>query len=157
MPLGATCGPDAPPNCLPVQITKHSVSAAQGFSRPVSVGGVLHKSWSGARNGFPIGDGFAVTDYFAEGLSFGAAPWYAYLAKPDRGRLQRASVLVTLTRFRDWDAVWVWAPLWRPGDEEERKRVVNSFAAAAKPSADLTVAEERTLRDLPERVRNLLQ
>jgi hypothetical protein len=164
VPLGQTCGPTAPPNCMPLRLVRKAAGKTQQFSQPVHVGGVEHRGWRGHREAFPLGDGFAVTDFYAQGQSFGREPWYAHLARPDTGGLKRASVLVTLTRFRDWDAVLPWAPLWPDGDQAARAAVIKSFCSAARPSEDLQAdlqrmhdAEAATLCNLPLRVRNLLR
>jgi hypothetical protein len=110
------------------------------------VDGIIHVGWSGKRHAFPLGDGFCVTDYFAEGLSFGSYPWLTHLGKPDHGHLERASVLVTLTRHRDWDAVLPWSPLWKNGDVEARAEVIKAFERVARPSADLAADLRRLAR-----------
>lgn len=165
VPLGNACGEAAPPNCMPVTLVK-SASAEVTLPKGVTfeINGSSTNKWTGKRVGFPLGDGFCVTDYYAQGQSFRSACWLAHLAKPDKGALQRASVLVTLTRFRDWDAVLPWAPLWPEGDADRRDKVIEAFHRVARPSDDLhaelerlRIAEERTLREMPQEIRDLLQ
>ena len=104
-------------------------------------------AFRGSRYMMPLGDGFAVTDYYAQGMSFGDALWMAHLGVPDAGPMQRASVLVTLTRFRDWDRVLPWARLWPPGDLARRRVVIDAFVALAKGDPELR-HEMARVRDL---------
>ena len=101
------------------------------FPQEIHANGVRDSSWSGKREAFPLADGFCVTDYYAQGQSFRDDTWLAHLGIPDGGRFVRATVLVTLTRFRDWDAVLPWGPLWSEGNLEERERVIDAFHRAA--------------------------
>lgn len=147
-PLGDVCGPGAPQNCIPMFLTRAPSKGAIKLpkdDRPV-VRGERIASLKCSRHGFQLGDGFCVTDYYAQGLSFKDETWFAHLCKPDHGPLQRASVLVTLTRFADWDRVLAWTPLWPPSaSPAEISAVIRAFRRAATPSADL-LAEMRRLR-----------
>ena len=149
-PLGDACGAAGPPNCIPM-VLEHARSD-KAIKLPDGDQPVVHGERVTAvhctRHGFQLGDGFAVTDYYAEGLSFGNDTWFAHLCRPHTGKLQRASVLVTLTRFADWDRVLAWTPLWPANaTRQERERVIKAFHKAAKPPADLT-AEMARLRGL---------
>ena len=116
------------------------------------------------RYGFQLGDGFCVTDYYAQGLSFRDEVWFAHLCRPDTGALRRASVLVTLTRFADWDRVLAWTPLWpATASEKDIERVIDAFHRAAAPSPDLLAemdrvreAAMRTRADFPDHLRALV-
>jgi hypothetical protein len=144
-PLGGTCAPfGGPVDCLPVVPRDVRVSAKFGKGERPKVHGREVGTWSGFRMTVPLGHGFAVTDYAVQGQSFGDATWFAHLGVPDSGPMARASVLVILTRFRDWAAVRPWAPLWPPGDMERRRKVIDAFHRAAKPKPDL-VCELRRL------------
>jgi hypothetical protein len=73
--------------------------------------------------------------------------WFAHLCKPETGALQRASILVTLTRFADWDRVLAWAPLCPPtATATEISSVVDAFHRASKPSDDLLAEVQRLQR-----------
>ena len=165
-PLGDTCGPNAPVNCLPMFLTHAACDRAVNlprYDRPV-VNGERIASYRCTRYGFQLGSGFCVTDYYAQGLSFRDDVWFAHLCRPERGRLQRTSVLVTLSRCAGWDRMKAWTPLW-PADatDDEIDAVVDAFHAAAAPSRDLVVEMER-LRDrathtraaYPDRLRALV-
>ena len=163
VPLGAACGQRAPLNCMPITLKSAAIKDGVAFKPPIWVDGVEHKRWLGSRTAFPLGDGFCVTDFYVQGQSFLWHLWLAHLARPDDGRLQRASVLVTLTRFRDWDAVLPWAPLWRDGDDAGRAKVIAAFHRAARPSDDLEADLDRlrqlgeaTMAAVPQRIRDLL-
>lgn len=159
VPLGASCGPRAPVNCMPVTVARQS--GAVKFPKGAKIHGL--DKWTGTRVAFPLGDGFCVTDYYAQGQSFGDSLWFAHLSKPDRGALVRASVLVTLTRFRDWEAARPWTRLWPPGNAAMREKVITAFHNVARPSDDLrsdmhrlSLAERRTISALPAHLRALL-
>lgn len=157
VPLGDTCGQLGPRDCMPVRLqTAGGTVKFPKDARP-TINDIQYDMWRGKREGFPLGDGFCVTDYYAQGQSFGLDPWLAHLAKPDDGRLYRASVLVTLTRFRDWDAVLPWAPLWQT--PQQRSSIIDAFQAVARPTPDLRAdlqrlveAEARTFRELPAHI-----
>lgn len=148
-PLGQTCGPTAPCDCLPMFLTQ--AASSKPINLPVGdqpeVHGELVTSVACVRYGFQLGDGFCVTDYYAQGLSFKDDTWLAHLCKPDSGPLLRASVLVILTRYADWDRVLPWTPLWPPGATADAiDRVVDAFHRAAKPSPDLLAEMDRLRR-----------
>lgn len=145
-----------PPNCLPIVLERQKGRCV--FKTKVFLEGIWVTSWTGHRSAFPLGDGYCVTDYYAQGQSFRGHPWFAHLGMPDGGNLLRPSVLVTLTRFRDWDAVRPWARLWREGDVDGRRKVIDAFYKVARASPDLEKelerldeAEARTIAELAQR------
>lgn len=141
VPVGNGCGPMGPPNCIPIVLERQKGKCI--FKTQVFVDGIWEASWDGHRTAFPLGDGYCVTDYYAQGQSFREHPWFAHLGMPDGGNLLRPSVLVTLTRFRDWDAVRPWARLWRDDDAAGRDKVIDAFYKQARPSPDLEKELER--------------
>lgn len=85
---------------------------------------------------YPLGDAYCVTDYFAEGMSFKDECWLAHLVKPDRGDMKRATLLVMMTRFRDWGKFMSWGRLWpEDASEQERDAVVGKYVKIATASA----------------------
>lgn len=149
--LGATCGTYGPPDCIPIRPKKFSGSVSFK-NADVFCGGIQYRTWSGTRVAFPLAGGYCVTDYYAQGQTFGDAEWYAHLANPDRGSLRRASVLVTLTRHKNLDKLRAWAPLWTDdattddNGRTERDKVVDAFLSAATPEADLRADMARLMR-----------
>ncbi|GIL91447.1 hypothetical protein Vretifemale_18999, partial [Volvox reticuliferus] len=89
----------------------------------------------------PLGDYYAVTDYFVQGRSFKEECWVADLSVPPGG-LKRATVYVLLTRYKTLNHIRLLRPLSTTPDE--RKRVVQQFLAATKLDPDLA-AELRLL------------
>ncbi|EFJ50152.1 hypothetical protein VOLCADRAFT_88986 [Volvox carteri f. nagariensis] len=89
----------------------------------------------------PLGDYYAVTDYFVQGRSFKEECWVADLSVPPGG-LKRATMYVLLTRYKTLDHIRLLRPLSTTPDE--RTRVVKQFMAATKLDPDLA-AELRLL------------
>lgn len=156
VPLGKTCGPEAPDNCMPMFLTHATSSSPIVLPKDEQpfINGERIASYICTRWGFKLGDGFCVTDYYAQGLSFRKDTWFAHLCKPHRGTLERASVLVTLSRYAGWDSVLAWAPLWpSTATEEEINVVINAFHHASKPSDDL-LADMRRIDERAKRTRD---
>jgi hypothetical protein len=98
--------------------------------------GPAHKladAFSVKRFGFKLQSGYAVTDYYAQGLTFKDGLWIVHLTPPPKGTFARASIVVILSRYRSWDDVHLWEPLWdtaaatAPAD---RAAVINKFHKA---------------------------
>ncbi len=149
MDVGTTCCDDeglVPPGCIPVM----KVNLRTGIDLPLPIpytidtpsGPVVLTSVHIKRSGIPLGDGYAVTDYFVQGMTFGMKPWMVHLTPTpdhclgdDDGNLQRPGILVTLSRHPLWSRVRPIAPLWTHA--AERESVINTFANAATMGADL--------------------
>lgn len=80
--------------------------------------------------GLPLSGAYAVTDYYCQGASFKEDCWFVHLAPPSN-KLSRASVLVALTRFKDWASVKSIAPIYDPRDPKDRERVIKRFMSAS--------------------------
>ena len=89
----------------------------------------------------PLGDYYAVTDYFVQGRSFKEECWVVDLSVPPGG-LKRATMYVLLTRYKTLDHIRLLRPVSTTPDE--RKRVIKQFLAATKLDPDLA-AELRLL------------
>lgn len=61
----------------------------------------------------------------AQGMSFKDDCWIGHFNPPPDGKFQRASIFVMLSRWPSLDKLILLAPLWKPGDEAEKTRVVN--------------------------------
>ena len=104
------------------------------------------------RTGVPLGDAYAVTDYFAQGMSFGTACWLLDLVPPVDAanrpmRLKRPSIFVMVSRFRAMTALRLLTPLWATA--AEKAKVVQAFYNASAMTDDLK-AEVRRLHAAAE-------
>ena len=139
--LGDLCVKEGlPPGCLPIMPVSHD------FGITVKHVGQRNEAYTFnvKRTAFPLGDAYAVTDYFCQGMSFGEAIWLAQFMKPNTGNFSRASLYVLLSRFRDWDAVRPLSPLYKT--EAEKKAVVDAYCKAATLTPDLKAELARQRR-----------
>ncbi|KXZ45874.1 hypothetical protein GPECTOR_49g457 [Gonium pectorale] len=97
----------------------------------------------------PLGDGYALTSYAVQGFSFRDRCYVIDLTVPPHG-IQRATLFVLLTRYKDLDSVHLLRPLYRTNQELEQ--VVDKFMEASVLSPDLA-AELRLQRAAAERTR----
>lgn len=110
------------------------------------------------RRNVPLGDAYAVTDFFVQGASFGSECWIIDLVPP-RGGLKRAALYVLLSRYRSMDDVRLLRPLYYTVDKDGRKEhygrkvVIRAFNRAARCDPDLT-AEWKLLREAAAKSRN---
>ena len=148
-PLGDVCRDAAgcPVNCIPVEPVNVS-GASMTFPKTIDAGDgtTMSPDLAFTRRGFPLVLAYAVTDYFAQGMSFKGACWILHLSPPPSGHFKRPSVLVPLTRYRHWGEVRSLCPLWsQSANEEDKQAVKDKFVACARVSPDL-VAEMRRLK-----------
>jgi hypothetical protein len=87
------------------------------------------------RRGFPVLNGYAVTDYYAQGLTFKDSLWLVHLTPPPSGSFARASIVVILSRYRSLDEVHLLEPLW--GSATARQAVIAKFHKTLQMSGDL--------------------
>ena len=82
-------------------------------------------------------------------VSFKDESWLIDLAVPGTGKshLNKANILVPLSRPSVWSRVKLLRPLWNPGDTFKKDRVIKAYMQALKPSPDF-VKEMRRLRAL---------
>ena len=123
-------GYDVPHDCIPVEPRQSSKSCV--------VAGISMK-----RENVCLGSGYAVTDYYAQGLTFHERPWIVDLAIPPTGQFPRAGIVVVTSRYRDSDDVHVLRPLWPPGNALARERVVARYHSAMQMSDHLAAELER--------------
>ena len=141
LPSLPTLAAGIPPGCTPV-------TAHEGTLLTVHLPDhVMHEGQSSIivkRRGFPLNPAYAVTDYFAEGMTFGNDDtWAIHMTLPPKSSINRASVLVNISRFRGWSHVNVLCPLWRPLDPLARKDVIKRFSNFLKMSDDLVTDLKR--------------
>ena len=99
------------------------------------------------RVGIPLDHAMAVTDFYAQGVSFKKDPFFCHINPPPDSSIRRANILVPVSRPSLWDALHLVAPLWPKGDVQERKRVIQAFMRAVKPRPEY-VKEMARLHDL---------
>jgi hypothetical protein len=93
--------------------------------------GPAHKiadGFSVKRFGCKLLSGYAVTDYYAQGLTFKDGLWLVHLTPPPTATFARASIVVILSRYRSWDDVHLWEPLW--DTPAARTAVINKYHKA---------------------------
>ena len=104
----------------------------------------ISKGTKTQRRGIPLAGGYAVTDFFAQGMSFKDACWLVDLRPPSTGPFVRATALVMISRFADMHRLRLLAPLW--DSTAHRTTVIARFHEALKPDPDLVRAMQRLHR-----------
>ncbi len=130
---------------IPIIPEQSNIFTAQ-FPDPIPLGNRTVHSIDIKRFTAPLGAGYCVTDYFAEGMSFRDQCWIAHLSPPPTGNFLRASVFVTITRWSKFNDVHLLAPLWKEGDEATRTKVIQAFHACATMSPELITELDRLER-----------
>jgi hypothetical protein len=87
-----------------------------------------------SRTGFAMHMGYAVTDFFAQGMSFRGDPFLMDLRPPPTGRFVAGSIRVAVTRPSSMADLHLLAPLYPPGDMPARAVVVNQYMRALAPN-----------------------
>lgn len=130
-----------PRGCL--AILPATSKSTHPFPKGITISGVKYTKVTIQRRGIPLGEGYAVTDYYTQGMSFNEDCWVAHITPPPGGKMQRASMFVLLSRFRSWKHVRILLPLW------------NESTTASKKAA--IVDRFLTMTRLPEAFRNELE
>lgn len=99
------------------------------------------------RFGIPLDGAMAVTDYFAQGVSFKKAIWLLHLKPPSSGKMSKANLLVPITRPSLFSDLWLLAPLYT--NEVERLEVIRRYKLALKPN-DHYIVEMKKLELMSE-------
>ena len=73
------------------------------------------KGFRVVRKGFPLGNGDAVTDYYAQGLTF-IGPWLANLSQPPEFGLRRSGIVVIVSRYSTLHQLRLVQPLYGAND-----------------------------------------
>lgn len=103
------------------------------------------QTYSVKRTSHPVGDGYAVTDYFVQGTSFKQERWLLHMNPPSRG-FSRATLLVMLTRYRSLDDIFLVCPLWPAVDMQAREAVITKFHEAVRVDSDLLAEMKRLVQ-----------
>eukprot|EP00883_Tetradesmus_obliquus_P015806 jgi/Sobl393_1/8963/SZX79373.1 len=100
-----------PSGCIAVALAQKTFGVT--LPEPVTLrSGKVKQSFTVVRSNIPLGDGFAFTDFFCQGMSFKDQPWLADMRPPPTGTLDRASLAVVLSRFASWSRFKGLTPLW---------------------------------------------
>lgn len=143
--LGDICSavcPECPYNCMPVLPIKRTFNVKLTPTQDCQLS-ADECSFKMSRTAIPLGAGYAVTDYWAQGVSFKDDLWFADLRPPRTGHFQRASIAVVISRFRNWDAFRALAPLWPDGDTAAEAKVIDAWYAASKMDPKLRAEMQR--------------
>ncbi len=161
LPLGDLCGDGSPTNCIPVTPVKSAripvsfphktlihppTPAREGTEyRPPH----FHNKVTVQRHGFMLESANAVTDYFAQGMSFRGKPNLLHITPPPGAgnHYNRGNLLVTVSRPSLKSELNLLTPMWRPGDDDDKQRVIKSVMDALTPS-DNYLAEKARLQSL---------
>lgn len=139
--VGDLCGGDVPKNCIVVLPERRSsLSCVLPAEIKLPCGRVVKKIRFN-RTGFPLDYGYAITDYFAQGLSFTEGRFYSHLNIPAEGPLSAESMYVSTTRYRRWTDLYLLCPLWPPATHPRHKEirdwVIDRFFQATKRSESI--------------------
>ncbi len=105
------------------------------------------------RRGFPLESASAVTDYFAQGVSFRGEPHLLHLNVPPNGKMTRANLLVPVSRPSLYSQLHLLAPLWPHGDLAARAKLIGKVHEALKPNRHLQMETAR-LQELAEETKS---
>lgn len=138
--LGKLCGDGVPEGCVPVA-PKNSKITTVTLPFPVKLYGdkndaTVGNSISFKRHSFPVDTALAFTDYYAQGVSFRGDPHFLHLSVSQREGYRRANLLVPISRPAVLSDVILLHPLWPPGDQAARHRIVRKFKTALQPDED---------------------
>ena len=121
--LNALDSDDFPSNTLPSKPKQRSFKIQ--LPDPVPVHGVPTHTIAIQIQGFELGDAYAVTDFFIQGMNLKNQLWFLHLNPPPTGAFQRCSLLVAITRFSQWAEIHLLCPLWN--NDEEKEKVIDYF------------------------------
>jgi hypothetical protein len=98
------------------------------------------------RLGFCLLSGYAFTDYWTQGMSFGHDCWLSHLTPPPTGKVKRPSIYVVSSRHEDRPAWIPIAPLWPPGDTQRRAQVIQIYFDEDRTTAQGRAATSTSAR-----------
>jgi hypothetical protein len=106
-----------PENCIPVMPMRKSMSLK--VPEPMLVcmsGGQPQSTFTVSRFGFPLDVSLAVTDCWAQGMSFRGEPFLLHLSIPPTANISRANLLVAISRCSSWEELHLLVQLWPRGE-----------------------------------------
>jgi hypothetical protein len=141
---------EVPAGCIPVRATTNRQNTCVALPSAMEIPGTKLEATTITfkRTGIPLDDGYCVTDYYCQGVSFGDESWVIHVAQPPgRHGLSRTSLYVMTTRYSELSRVRVLAPLWET--PAGREAYIDALHASARPDPELA-AEFRRLEGLWE-------
>lgn len=101
-----------------------------------------------SRRGIPLAEGYVVTDFYTQGMSFKENCWVAHLNLPPGGGTTnatlRASMFVLLSRFASWEHVRILVPLWRSNaTQKEKDKIIDRYHNICKLPENFKAELER--------------
>lgn len=119
-----------PDGCVPVVPTEKQTTHKFERGQGVTIDG--HHYHPGElikirRKAIPLAEGYSVTDFYTQGMSFGDACWVAHINLPPGGGANatlRASMFVLFSRFRSWDHVRILRPLYTDRTPVDAKKKI---------------------------------
>ena len=145
--LGKLCGDGVPEGCVPI-IAKPSKAVTTTLPFAVKLYANKNDATVGTaikfkRFTFPVDTALAFTDYYAQGASFRGDPHFLHLNIAQTQGYRRANLLVPISRPAVLSDVVLLQPLWQPGDQAARHRIVRKIQTALKPDKDYKAEMER--------------
>lgn len=101
------------------------------------------------RDGFKLMPAVAATDFFAQGQTFRGSAVIIDMRIPPDGKVSLSSIYVMLSRATTLDDIYLLHPLWIDGDEEAKKKFLESAKSKFKFDLD-AIAAEKHLRERHE-------
>jgi hypothetical protein len=146
-PLKATAtAPDGWLGIVPKKLSStHDFGKGAGRVK-LTVNGVEQPSVTITRTQLPLAEGYVVTDYYTQGMSFKKTghTWVIHITPTDGGKFQRASLFVLLSRFSSWDDVKILVPLFTDSTTHEAKEaLIDRFLKCTDLEPDLSAEVER--------------
>ena len=133
-----------PRGCIPVEPQKVRINLSLPEPTQLYEGDAeLGTSVKVVRRGFPLESASAVTDYFAQGVSFRGEPHLLHLNVPPDGKMTRANLLVPVSRPSLYSQLHLLTPMWPHGDLAARAKVIRKVHEALKPNAHLQMETAR--------------
>ena len=151
-----------PPGCIAICPTQKTTTHKFDKGKGIAING--HHYYAGEtikirRRAIPLAEGYVVTDFYTQGMSFGDACWVAHVnLPPGMGAYStlRASMFVIFSRFRSWEHVRTLRPFWTEQTGRQKiEECVTSLLRVTVLPCDFK-AELRRLRAKQESTRGRL-
>lgn len=151
-----------PDGCLPVTPAEKQTTHKFDRGKGVTIDG--HHYFPGElikirRKAIPLSEGYSVTDFYTQGMSFGDACWVAHINLPPGGGANatlRASMFVLFSRFKSWEHVKILRPLFTDNTPfKDKQKIIDRLLAITQLPDDFK-AELRRLRAKDEETKSRL-
>lgn len=151
VPLGIYVQPAGHTQCVLVEPKSAAVTDLV-LPDPITLNGETVKRLHLRRRGIPLREGYVVTDFFIQGMSFKRECWILHLNPPPSGPLLGSSILVCISRYPTAQELHLLAPLYH--DEASKEKVVKAFQKAFEKHVDIVTDAQRLHRLHNERMQN---